>query len=430
MVDLAIGETVIDRTGILAAMPPRASSAVAADRIELVIHYELGAAESVWREVQATGQCTVFQTFEWLSTWQRHIGVLTGAMPCIVIGCDTQGRPLLLLPLAIERSGLARELTWFGSDLCDYNAPLLAAGVADRLEAAAFMALWDRIIAKLQADPRSQHDLIRLEKMPPLVGTGRNPMLALPANLNPSGSYITPLRGNWDDFYKAKRSSATRRRDRSKRNRLSESGEVKLVSSETAEDALSTLSILVEQKTTIFARHGINNLFARAGHLDFYRDIVSNPATRDLAHVSRLNVGAETAATNLGLVFAGRYHHVLASYTSGPLGHWGPGAAHLNDLLRYAIERGLTAFDFTIGDERYKRDWCDDVQTLYDHVAVARWRGALVAGPAMMMARIKRAIKQTPMLWAMVVKGRAVVAMLRGQKKAAAAQPVTESDQG
>jgi CelD/BcsL family acetyltransferase involved in cellulose biosynthesis len=103
------------------------------------------------------------------------------------------------------------------------------------------------------------------------------------------------------------------------------------------------------------------------------------------------------------------------------LAHWGPGVAHLNDLLRYAIERGLSLFDFTIGDERYKRDWCDDVQMLHDHVAVTSWRGALVAGPALLRARAKRAIKQTPALWAMVVKMRALAAAMRGQRKSAQA---------
>ena len=65
---------------------------------------------------------------------------------------------------------------------------------------------------------------------------------------------------------------------------------------------------------------------------------------------------------------------------------------------------------------------------LHDHVAVTSWRGALVVGPAMVRSRAKRAIKQTPMLWAMVVKMRALAAMLRGQKKSPAPAKGAESD--
>ena len=94
-----------------------------------------------------------------------------------------------------------------------------------------------------------------------------------------------------------------------------------------------------------------------------------------LVHVSRLEVGASWAATNLGLTFRDSYYHVLASYDDGELARFGPGAAHLRELLKFAIERGLKRFDFTIGDEPYKRDWCDAEQLLYDYSASATLRG-------------------------------------------------------
>ncbi len=75
--------------------------------------------------------------------------------------------------------------------------------------------------------------------------------------------------------------------------------------------------------------------------------------------MSRLDVGPTLAAANYGLIFRGRYYHVLASYDDGPVSRFGPGAAHLHDLMRYAIEHGCNEFDFTIGDEPYKHDWCD-----------------------------------------------------------------------
>jgi len=404
----------------VAEKAPAPRARVLAEDIELSLFGDLAAAEPVWRSLQKHGVCTAFQTFEWLSAWQRHIGARNGAAPCIVVARDANGAPLFILPLAVCTSGFARELIWLGSDLCDYNAPIFAKDASERLRGADFAAICKKIIQLLQSEPRSRHDLVRLDKMPPIVGGGPNPMLSLATSLNPSGSYVTPLFGSWDEFYKAKRSSSTRRRDRSKRNHLAEAGEVKLVTANDAAAALDTFAVLVEQKSKTFARHGIANLFARPGYLDFYRDIAGDPATRDFVHISQLKVGEEIVATNLGLVFGGSYYHVLASYTDGPLSHWGPGAAHLNDLLAYAIERKCEAFDFTIGDERYKRDWCDDVQPLYDHVAVASWRGALIAAPRLAKHRVKRTIKQTPALWAIVVKIRAVMARLRRAPAAAA----------
>src|SRR5262249_48201607 len=111
--------------------------------------------------------------------------------------------------------------------------------------------------------------------------------------------------------------------------------------------------------------------------------------------------------------FRGRYYHVLASYTDHEMSKFGPGAAHLHELMGYAIAHGCDTFDFTIGDERYKRDWCDGELKLYDHVSIASPRGAIVAGPLLMVGAVKRWIKQTPMIWNMVVKVRSMLGSRR-----------------
>jgi CelD/BcsL family acetyltransferase involved in cellulose biosynthesis len=230
--------------------------------------------------------------------------------------------------------------------------------------------------------------------------------------MNPSGAYLTHLTGDWETFYVAKRSSATRRRDRTKRKRLGELGEVKFVNPASDSETLRTLDTLMAQKARWFAHMGVVNLFAKPGYAEFYRALVSDPATRHLVHVSRLDVGATVAAVNLGLTYRDCYYHLLASYDEGEVSRFGPGAAHLLDLLHLAIDRGFRIFDFTIGDERYKRDWCDTVLKLYDFIAAATWRGALVAMPMLAAQRLKRRIKQTPVVWNLFSAGRALFGSL------------------
>jgi CelD/BcsL family acetyltransferase involved in cellulose biosynthesis len=70
--------------------------------------------------------------------------------------------------------------------------------------------------------------------------------------------------------------------------------------------------------------------------------------------------------------------------------------------MQYAIEHGFKIFDFTIGDERYKRDWCDTELKLFDFIAAVNWRGQLVAAPMLAKQKLKRFIKQTPILWSAV----------------------------
>lgn len=380
---------------------PRAhADAVAAGAyapIALSVHDDLAAVERDWRAFEQTADCTVFQTYAWLDTWQRHVGVRGDVRPAIVVGRTSDGSVLFILPLATRPMPFGRELVFLGTELCDYNGPLLAAGFVAAVPD--FAALWRRIAAALRAQPRLRYDVVHLEKMPAMVGGQPNPVLALGVTDNPSGAYATQLAETWDAFYAAKRSSSTRSRDRGKRKKLAEHGAVHFAEPQDAADVLATIDALVEQKSRSFARMGVSNIFARPGYLDFYRALFTDAGSRNLTHLSRLDCGGEPVAVNLGLTFRGTYYHLQASHTDGEASRFGPGMAHLHDLLRTAIERGYTTYDFTIGDEPYKRDWCDGVIPLYDHFAAATARGAVLCAPLAAKTRLKRLIKQNPALW-------------------------------
>lgn len=390
------------------ALPP----AAALGDIRIAVYEDLAAVEREWRAFETHADCTVFQSFDWLAIWQRHIGARNGVQPAIVVGRDGAGAILFLLPLSVCAAGWVRELTWLGSELCDYNAPLLAPTFSIRIDRAGFLALWQDITRSLRTHPRLRYDVIAFAKMPEAVGAQQNPMCYLGGTINPSGAYLTHLTGEWDAFYTAKRSSATRRRDRTKRKKLSEYGEIKFINPANDDEILISLDTLMAQKARSFARMGVGNLFAKPGHTDFYRALATDPATRPVVHVSRLDVGAAAAAVNLALIYRDRYYHLLASYTDCDLSRFGPGAAHLHDLMHYAIDRGCRIFDFTIGDERYKRDWCDTELALYDYIAPVTWRGALVAMPMLAAQRIRRWIKQTPVVWSAFSAARAFVGSL------------------
>src|SRR6185369_10070767 len=104
------------------------------------------------------------------------------------------------------------------------------------------------ICALLQATPASRHDAIAFEKMPATIGLQPNPLLCLDVRLNPSGAYETVLGADWEQFYSAKRSSSTRRRDRTKVKRLSELGDVQFVNPDASAELALPLDALIQQK--------------------------------------------------------------------------------------------------------------------------------------------------------------------------------------
>ena len=394
----------------VAGSPGAASSS--GSGVELQVYGDLSEVEREWKAFERQADRTVFQSFDWLAAWQRHVGTHRGSVPAIVLGRDGDGELLFILQMAIETRRLARRLTWLGSSLCDYNAPLLAENFSDRVSAERFALAWRDVVEFLQANPRFRFDLIDLQKMPETIGLQRNPFLDLQILAHPSGAYVADLGRDWDAFYAGKRSSSTRKKERRQLKHLCEHGEVRFVEAEDGDDIARTLATLMGQKSRAFARMGVEDFFARPGYRDFFLAIATDPGMRELIHVSRLDVGATTVATSVGLKFRDCYYLILSSYDDGELSRFGPGRAHLHELLRHAIDGRFRQFDFTVGDEPYKRDWSDIELELYDYLAAATIRGSMVAALTTAYRRTKRFIKQSPTLWPAFSKARALAGLL------------------
>lgn len=380
--------------------------------ISLDVHGALDEVAGEWRQFEQQADCTAFQTFAWVAAWQRNVGTRRGTAPAVVIGRELDGRLLFILPLAIETNGPLRRLMWLGSGLCDYNAPLLAASCCDRMSAERFVLAWRDVLALLQASRRFRFDLVDLQQMPESVGAQRNPFLDLAVSAHPSGAYVARLDADWEAFYAARRSASTRKRERRQLKHLAEHGEVRLVEVAGEPELADTLAILIAQKSRAFARMGVEDLFTRPGYREFYLDVADDPALRGTVHVSRLDVGAVPVAANVGLEHRDCYYLILSSYDDGELARFGPGRAHLHELIRRAIGRGLRHFDFTVGDEPYKRDWADMELRLHDHLAAATLRGHVAVVLIAAFRRTKRLIKQSPMLWPVFSKARALAGKL------------------
>ena len=387
--------------------------------IHLVVQRDLEALAGEWRKFEASADCTPFQTYAWLAKWQKHIGVRQGTRPAVIFGYAGQDL-LFILPLAVETRG-TRRLTWLGSDLCDYNAPLLAAEFARHVDPAAFPALWGEAVRTIQADPELRFDLVDLPKMPECVGRQGNPFLLLPVIENPSGAHVAELGPDWEAFYSAKRSSSVRKQERKQFRRLGDHGAVQFADVHDPAEVERTLDTLFQQKSRSFARMGVEDVFAKPGHGEFFRDVATDRTASDIAQVTRLDIGSIPAAVNFGLMFRSCFYLVISSYHDGDLARFGPGRAHLRETLRHAIAQGCRHFDFTIGDEPYKTDWSDTRLVLYDHLAGVTPRGRLAVGLARAFRRVKKAIKANPTLWRGYTALRARSALARGASSETAA---------
>lgn len=397
-----------DRAGVVVRSVAGRSAGV-----RLSYHDDLAEVEKDWRAFEQGADCTAFQSFDWLSTWHRHIGAREGVKPAIVIGRQ-DGAILFILPLALA-PGRLRRVTWFGAFLSNSSAPLLARDFPQRVGVAQFLALWREIEQLLRQ--HLHHDLIDLDKIPEKVGGQANPMLALELTPHANDAYLVHLTGTWDEFYAAKRSASWRKTDGKKRRRLAKQGDINFTTATERADIERTIDALIAQKKSSYASLGVANMFEWPGYRDFFVDMASDPRRHELVHVSSVSVGSTIVAASFGLTLHGNYDYVLAGYAMGEYEGSSPGTIHLQELMRTFIERGFTTFDFNIGDEPYKREWCDTETKFYDFVSPVTAMGWAAATMSHVSRVAKRFIKRNPSIWPIIRKARSALASLRGSPR-------------
>lgn len=373
--------------------------------LNLSYHGGLAEVEQEWRKFEKCADCTAFQTFDWLSTWHRHIGARDGHQPAIVIG-RYGGDILFILPLALA-PGRLRRVIWLGEFLSNSSAPLLTRDFQERIGVAQFLSIWREIERLLRQ--QLHHDLIDLGKIPETVGAQANPMLALKLTRHANDAYLVHLTGTWDEYYAAKRSASWRKTDKKKRNRLAKGGEVTFTTATEPADIERAIDALIAQKKSSYASLGVPNMFKWPSYRDFYIDMASDPARRSLVHVSSVSVGSTIVAASFGLTWHGNYDYVLAGYTMGEFDAASPGTIHLQELMKLFLERGFKTFDFNIGDEPYKREWCDTEIKFYEYVAPATIMGRIAAVLMQWSRGVKRFIKRNPSIWPVIRKVRAAL---------------------
>ena len=246
-------------------------------RLSIHIFTRAEAVEAEWRRFEQTCDCTAFQTFDWLAAWQRHVGERRGARADIIVGRFAAGDIALIAPLCLMRRYSAQQLCWLGQDLCDYNAPLLAADFSQRATREDFLTAWHELQVHMQCEPLLRHDCIELEKMPEWIGTQPNPFMHLDVAPNRSSAHLAHLGTDWKN---STAQGARRRRagaTTSKLRHMSQFGEVRFITATDSADACRTLEILMQQKGRALARKGIGDIFAPPGHREFFS---TSPAIR------------------------------------------------------------------------------------------------------------------------------------------------------
>lgn len=349
-------------------LPSGRRTALAIETLQIRVAARPGQLED-WPRTDRIGKarCHVFQCADVLEIWHETIGEATKARGVHVSVHDAAGEPVLLLPLVIERRNGARLLGFPDGSVADYCQPVLFPASA-LLDQPAMLALWARIRAALPP-----FDIALLDKMPPTVGDLPNPLMHLGTQRLPESGHVMNLAEGREAV--EKQLPVAKRHLRYLRE-LSRETSVVLEVADNPETAATFLDAMIENKTRRFAETRVPG-FELPGKLAFYQEATRRLPLLAAVDLSAVKAGETVLASHWGLVFGQRFYFLMTAYADGKWRKFSPGRILNDELIRWCAANGYRAFDFGIGDEAYKDEYCDEIVPLHLAELPVTWRGRL-----------------------------------------------------
>ena len=350
-----------------------------------------GELRTVWKELEPFSQHHVFQCYEWLSYWQQTIGNRALYIrPHIVVVVGTDNQPRMIFPFGVRRQLGARVLGFLGGGQGDYQGPLIHDDWIS--DAASISSAWSLVEKNLPG-----HDVRHFPKLPAYWCTSTNPMLALWTRTFQDNSYSSNLPASFADFQeklKPKLRADTRRQ----RRRLSEIGTLKFQVIDESDKHALALDVMIEQKRQRYRNTGVPDILAHSAVQQFYMELSNRFSGIGRIHFSVLMLNEEILATHWGAIHRDRFYFLMPTFAEGKWGGYSPGRLLLENLVEWCIQNGLKVFDFTIGGEEYKKDWCDSEMPQFEHLRATTPLGLFYVGYILCLRRARR----NERMWALV----------------------------
>ena len=115
---------------------------------------------------------------------------------------------------------------------------------------------------------------------------------------------------------------------------------------------------MINQKRKRYISSGVRDIFSDPDVQKFYRSIEIELGISGRVHLTGLLLGDQVLATHWGAVYKKRFYLLMPTY-SYEWNKFSPGRLLLERLMDWAINYEVKIFDFTIGSEEYKKNYCN-----------------------------------------------------------------------
>jgi CelD/BcsL family acetyltransferase involved in cellulose biosynthesis len=333
--------------GVAAKVPEAAKHANLAN-LCVTRYEELGTVGATdWNELWGRSELpTVFARYEWMHAWWQCFGA---GRQLVLYAAHANGRLAGLFPMfRPKQPGIGGAPGLVGEEHADYAGILTDPAYPGVLAALLDLACLDMrrrpgLFVRDVRDDSSYADLLTQTSSRPFSRWRLAWSVPCPR------SSLDPQR-----MHELLRKQSLKRHGR----QLAMQGDIESVHLTDSEHILPRLDVFFDQHVARWQNTAWPSLFTRQANRDFYRRLARDFSGTGLLVYSEIRVSGEAVACHFGFVSESDFIWYKPSF-SPPWAKLSPGETLLRELLLYARGRGLTGFDFTRGDEAFKRRFSD-----------------------------------------------------------------------
>ncbi len=315
----------------------------------------------------------------------------------VLVSLKRNGRAALMFVVEIVPHGRATIARYPGGRHANGSFPAFAGMDFTGLDQALRTAL---------REARPDVDLILLERNE-VVRAGRaNPFHTPTSTQSPNVALAVDLDGGFDALLERTSGKRKRKKHRSQIRKFEAVGPYRRYSATTPDEVDRLLAAFYEMKAERFREMGIFDVFAPAAVRNSFRRMfvgaLDKPSPDFVLH--GLEVGGVLRAVTGSSISGSRLTCEFSSFSDDELSAASPGDFLFFENIREACENGLEIYDFGVGDERYKRLWCDIESRHFDYHLPLTMRGRAVSLSMRATVATKRAIKDNQLVWSLMKK--------------------------
>lgn len=261
---------------------------------------------------------------------------------------------------------------------------------------------------------RPDIDLIVLERLLPELDGIINPLVFKTSTISPNVALKFKLEPEFATLLAKHNGSKRLKKMRQMDRRMQDRGGWRTIRAKSQDEVDRLFDAYFALKTKRFKEMGVKDVFGDIDVRTFFRQLYRKGLTSGEHELHGLEVGGEITAVT-GCSVRGPQFTAEFGGISNTDRQLSPGDNLYHKLIEECCNRGFEMYNFSVGDEFYKRRWCD-IEVLHrDSFMPLSLKGRLAAIIVLTLGKAKRAVKSNEKLYSLIKK-------IRGAKSKALEQ--------